>query len=114
MCVCVCACVCVCVRVCACVCVCVRVCVCLCVCLCVCVCVCVGMGGGFSGMDCMGGMGGFGGRDLGRMGGKHLSSSQSGINLIMCISVGRSVSNNHISQTSLAPLFYFNIFSEKR
>ncbi len=35
------------------------------------VCVCVGMGGGFSGMDCMGGMGGFGGRDMGRMGGKH-------------------------------------------
>uniref|UniRef100_A0A673GMF0 RRM domain-containing protein n=1 Tax=Sinocyclocheilus rhinocerous TaxID=307959 RepID=A0A673GMF0_9TELE len=38
------------------------------ICVCVCVCVCVGMGGGFSGMDCMGGMGGFGGRDMGPMG----------------------------------------------
>uniref|UniRef100_A0A9J8ANW6 Myelin expression factor 2 n=1 Tax=Cyprinus carpio carpio TaxID=630221 RepID=A0A9J8ANW6_CYPCA len=36
--------------------------------ICVCVCVCVGMGGGFSGMDCMGGMGGFGGRDMAPMG----------------------------------------------
>ncbi len=66
-------------------------------------------------MDCMGG---FGGRDMGRMGGKHHSSSQSDclkdINRIMCISVGLSVSNQPHFRNLPGTLFIFSIFFRKK